>query len=310
MLRYILQRLALALVSVWAICTITFFIAATAPSDPASVAAGQHADAVTLARVRHEMGLDKPVSTRYFLFLGSLAHGDLGRSYMTHESVNEFLARSIPPTALLATLAIALALVVGLVAGIGAALRPNTWLDRLLMASILTGVSVPNFVLGPVLILIFAVKLHLLPVAGWGEPKYFVLPTLVLAARPTALIARMTRASMLEALRQDFIRTARAKGLGPLKVIFKHALKNAFLPILTTAGISFGYLLSGSFVVETVFGVPGVGFASINSLTTSDYTLIEGTTLVLAVSFVTVNLIVDLLYAVLDPRIRVGDLST
>jgi len=161
-------------------------------------------------------------------------------------------------------------------------------------------------VLGPVLILIFAVKLHLLPVAGWGEPKYFVLPTLVLAARPTALIARMTRASMLEALRQDFIRTARAKGLGPLKVIFKHALKNAFLPILTTAGISFGYLLSGSFVVETVFGVPGVGFASINSLTTSDYTLIEGTTLVLAVSFVTVNLIVDLLYAVLDPQIRVG----
>jgi len=309
MLRYILQRLALALVSVWAICTITFFIAATAPSDPATVAAGQHADAATLARVRHEMGLDKPVGTRYVLFLGSLLHGDLGKSYMTHESVNDFLVRSIPPTATLAALAISVALFVGLIAGIGAALRLNSWLDRLLMAAVLTGVSVPNFVLGPVLILIFAVKLHMLPVAGWGDPKDLILPTIVLAARPAALISRMTRASMIEALRQDFIRTARAKGLGPMKVIFKHALKNAFLPVLTTAGVSFGYLLSGSFVVETVFSVPGVGFASINSLTTSDYTLIEGTTLVLAVSFVTVNLIVDLLYAVLDPRIRLGEMK-
>ena len=310
MLRYILQRLALALVSVWAICTITFFIAATAPSDPATVAAGQHADAATLARVRHEMGLDKPVGTRYVLFLGSLLHGDLGKSYMTHESVNDFLVRSIPPTATLAALAITVALFVGLIAGVGAALRPNSWLDRLLMAAVLTGVSVPNFVLGPVLILIFAVKLHVLPVAGWGDPKNLILPTLVLAARPAALLSRMTRASMIEVLRQDFIRTARAKGLGPMKVIFKHALKNAFLPVLTTAGVSFGYLLSGSFVVETVFGVPGVGYASINSLTTSDYTLIEGTTLVLAVSFVTVNLVVDLLYAVLDPRIRVGSQAT
>jgi len=133
-----------------------------------------------------------------------------------------------------------------------------------------------------------------------------VLPAIVLAARPAALIARMTRSSMVETLRQDYIRTAWAKGLGPVNILFKHALKNAFLPVLTTAGISFGYLLSGSFVVETIFGVPGVGYASINSLTTSDYTLIEGTTLVLAVSFVTVNLIVDLLYAAFDPRIRLG----
>lgn len=306
MLRYILQRLALAAVSIWAICTITFFIAATAPNDPAVVAAGQHADAVTLARVRHEMGLDKPLSTRYFLFLGALLHGDLGRSYLTHESVNAFLARSIPPTAILASLAIVVALIVGVVVGIAAALRPNTWLDRLLMASILAGVSIPNFVLGPVLILIFVVHFHLLPVAEWGDPQDVILPVIVLAARPAALIGRMTRSSMLETLRQDFIRTARAKGLGPFKVIFKHALKNAFLPVLTTAGVSFGYLLSGSFVVETIFVIPGVGFASINSLTTSDYTLIEGTTLVLAISFVTVNLIVDLLYAALDPRIRVG----
>jgi peptide/nickel transport system permease protein len=306
MLRFLLQRVALAVVSVWAICTITFFIAATAPGDPATVAAGQHADPATIARVRHEMGLDKPLSTRYSLYLGSLLHGDLGRSYITHESVNDFLARSIPPTAHLAVLAIAVALIIGVVVGIGAALRPNTWLDRLLMASILTGVSVPNFVLGPVLILIFAVKFHLLPVAGWGGPEYEVLPVIVLAARPTALIARMTRSSMLETLRQDFIRTAQAKGLGPFKIVFKHALKNAFLPVLTTAGVSFGYLLSGSFVVETIFNVPGVGYASVNSLTTNDYTLIEGTTLLLAVSFVTVNLVVDLLYAVLDPRIRVG----
>lgn len=306
MLRYILQRLVLAVVSVWAICTITFFIAATAPGDPAAAAAGQHADAATLARVRHQMGLDKPLSTRYFLFLGGIAHGDLGRSYRTHESVDDFLVRCIPPTATLATLAIILALAMGVSAGIVAALKPNSWLDRLLMASVLTGVSVPNFVLGPVLILIFAVKLQLLPVAGWGDPDDLVLPVVVLAARPCALIARMTRSSMLDTLRQDYIRTARAKGLGPFKVVFKHALKNAFLPVLTSAGVSFGYLLSGSFVVETIFGVPGVGYESFNSLTTNDYTLIEGTTLVLAVSFVVVNLLVDLLYAALDPRIRMG----
>ncbi|MGO8672510.1 MAG: ABC transporter permease [Capsulimonadaceae bacterium] len=309
MVRYILQRLALAVVSVWAICTITFFIAVTAPGDPAALAAGQHGDPATLARVRHDLGLDKPPMARYLLFLDGAVHGDLGQSYVTHERVTAWLARGIGPSATLAGLAILVALLVGVPLGILAAVKANSWIDRTLMASLLVGVSVPNFVLAPLLILVFAVKLGWLPVEGWDDWHNAVLPVIVLAARPSALIGRMTRSSMLEILGQDYIRTARAKGLSPASVIFKHALKNAFLPVLTSAGVSFGYLLSGSFVVETVFGVPGVGYASINSLTTSDYPLIEGATILIATIFVTVNLIVDLLYATLDPRIRVGDTS-
>ena len=304
MARFLLQRIGLALISIWAVCTITFFIAFLAPGDPAEMAAGQHSDPATIAHVRHEFGLDKPPLTRYGLYLWDAAHGDLGKSYYTREPVTDFLKRGLPNTALLATCAIVLALVVGVGVGLAAALRPNTFLDRFLMSSVLIGVTLPNFVLAPVLILIFALKLGWLPVAGWGDPSNLVLPAVVLAARPAALIARMTRASMLETLRQDYIRTARAKGLSPATVLIKHALKNAFLPVLTTTGVSFGYLLSGSFVVETIFTVPGVGYQSINSLFQRDYSVIQGTTLLLAVVFVATNLVIDLLYAVLDPRVK------
>ncbi len=304
MARFLLQRVGLALLSIWAVCTITFFIAFLAPGDPAELAAGQHSDPATIAHVRHEFGLDKPPLTRYGLYLWDASHGDLGKSYYTREPVTDFLKRGLPNTALLATTAILLALVVGVAVGLAAALRPNTSLDRFLMSSVLVGVTLPNFVLGPVLILVFALKLGWLPVAGWGDPADLILPSIVLAARPAALIGRMTRASMLETLRQDYIRTARAKGLSPATVLIKHALKNAFLPVLTTAGVSFGYLLSGSFVVETIFTVPGVGYQSINSLFQRDYSVIQGTTLLLAVIFVATNLVIDLLYAVLDPRVK------
>ncbi len=304
MARFLLQRFGLALLSVWAVCTLTFFIAFLAPGDPAELAAGQHSDPVTLAHVRHEFGLDKPPLTRYGLYLWGVAHGNLGVSYYTREPVTTFLKRSLPNTALLAVIAIVLALAVGVGVGLLAALKPNSFLDRVLMTSVLIGVTLPNFVLAPVLILIFALKLGWLPVAGWGAPENLILPAVVLAARPAALIGRMTRSSMLETLRQDYIRTARAKGLSPATVLFKHALKNAFLPVLTTAGVSFGYLLSGSFVVETIFTVPGVGYQSINSVFQRDYSVIQGTTLVLAVVFVVTNLVIDLLYAVLDPRVQ------
>ena len=304
MARFLLQRVGLALLSIWAVCTITFFIAFLAPGDPAELAAGQHSDPATIAHVRHEFGLDKPPLTRYGLYLWDAAHGDLGKSYYTREPVTDFLKRGLPNTALLATTAILLALVVGVAVGLAAALRPNTLLDRFLMSSVLVGVTLPSFVLGPLLILVFALKLGWLPVAGWGDWSNLILPSVVLAARPAALIGRMTRASMLETLRQDFIRTARAKGLSPATILIKHALKNAFLPVLTTTGVSFGYLLSGSFVVETIFTVPGVGYQSINSLFQRDYSVIQGTTLLLAVVFVVTNLVIDLLYAVLDPRVK------
>ena len=307
MLRFLIKRVGFALISIWAVLTITFFIAYLAPGDPVEQAMGQHSDPAVLARARHAAGLDKPPLVRYGLYVWGVLHGDLGKSYYTQEPITAFLARSLPNTFLLATAAIVLALLVGIIIGLLAAVKPNTVLDRLLMLIVLVGVSVPNFVLGPILILIFALKLGWLPVAGWGAPEYVILPAIVLGARPAALIARMTRSSMLETLKQDYIRTARAKGLSPVTVLVKHALKNAFLPVLTTAGVSFGYLLAGSFVVETIFTVPGVGFASIDSLSKRDYSLIQGTTLVIAVVFVTINLLIDLLYAVLDPRVKVSE---
>ncbi len=315
MLRFLLQRLGLAVLSVWAVCTLVFFIAASAPGDPVEIAAGGKAlSPEALDRLRHALGLDKPLGIRYADYLWNALHGNLGRSFYDGESVTHFFARALPNTALLALTAIALALLVGVSVGILAALRPNSVLDRGLMAAVLTGVTLPSFVLAPVLILIFALRLGWLPVAGWDDPltgafqpQYLVLPAIVLAARPAALIGRLTRASLLETLRQDYIRTARAKGLSPARVLFRHALPNALLPVLTSAGVSFGYLLSGSFVVETIFTVPGVGYESIHSLSTRDYSLIQGTTLLLAVIFVSVNLLVDVLYALLDPRLRVGD---
>ncbi len=310
MLLFLLKRLGLALVSVWAVCTLTFFIAASAPGDPALIAAGEKATPAAIAIARHDLGLDKPVLTRYGLYLAGVAHGDLGRSFRPdREPVAHFLKRGLPNTTLLAVSAILLALVVGILTGLAAALRPNSILDRLLMTSVLLGVTLPNFVLAPVLILVFVLQLGWLPPPAQDNlwtitPDHLVLPAIVLAARPAALIARMTRASMLETLRQDYVRTARAKGLSPATVLFKHALKNAFLPVLTTAGVSFGYLLSGSFVVETVFTIPGVGAASITSLADRDYSVIEGTTLLLAVIFVGINLLTDLAYAFLDPRVK------
>jgi peptide/nickel transport system permease protein len=304
MFRYLLQRIGLALLSIWAVCTITFFISYLAPGDPAQIAAGQHNDPVTLAHVRHEFGLDKPPLVRYGVYLNGVVHGDLGTSFYDREPVTAFLRRGLPNTALVAFDAILLALIVGVPIGLLAAQKPNSFWDRFLMTLVLVGVTLPNFVLGPVLILIFVVRLDWLPLGQWGSPADVILPAVVLAARPAALIARMTRSSLLETLRQDYIRTARAKGLSPATVLVKHALKNAFLPVLTTIGVQLGYLLTGSFVVETIFTVPGIGFQSINSLFQRDYSVIQGVTLVIAVIFILTSLVVDLLYVLLDPRVK------
>lgn len=305
MLRFVVKRVLLALVSVWAIATVTFFIAYLAPGDPALLRYGEHSTPQAIAAWRHLHGLDLPPMVRYERFLAGLVHGDLGNSFQTNEPITHFLARGFPVTATIALLAMVWALAAGVVVGILAALKPSSWLDRSLMTAALTGVSIPSFVLAPVLIGIFALKLGWLPVTSTGyQDGWWVLPSLVLAARPAALIARMTRTSMIETLKQDYIRTAKAKGLSPARLLFVHALKNAFMPVLTSAGVSFGYLLSGSFVVETIFAVPGVGHASVESMTTRDYTLIQGTTILLATIFVVVNLLIDLVYGALDPRMR------
>lgn len=310
--RFLIQRVLLALFSVWAIATITFFMAFLAPGDPALLKFGEKSSPLAIAAFRHVHGLDQPPLIRYKNYILGISHGDFGRSFENDEPVSNFFARAFPKTLTLATLSIILALLIGVFVGTIAALSANGWLDRSLMALTLAGIGIPSFVLAPFLVYIFALTLpRLFPDLEWPPVVWapdnslsLVLPVVVLAARPAALIARMTRSSLLEVKKQDYIRTARAKGISPTRILFVHSFKNAFLPVLTSAGTAFGFLLSGSFVVETIFAVPGIGAASVSSFTTRDYPLIQGTTFVLATIFVIVNLAVDLLYALLDPRTR------
>jgi peptide/nickel transport system permease protein len=313
MLRYIATRLLLAIPTLIAISFLVFFAAYLSSSDPIEIKLGQRASPEVKARVRHELGLDRPPLVRYGDYVWRIArYGDFGVSYATGEPVTAFFKRSFPNTAALATLALLTSLSVGIPLGIAAAVYANRWLDHFAMSTALTGVAVPSFVLGPILVLLLAVRNNFLPVTGFSladgviQPQYFVLPVIVLAARSTALIARLTRSAMLDVLGQDYIRTARAKGLAAGPILFKHALKNAFPPILTVAGTTFGYLLAGSFVVETFFNIPGLGYQSIASIEARDYPVIQGLTLILAGTFVLINLIVDILYGILDPRARVS----
>jgi ABC-type dipeptide/oligopeptide/nickel transport system permease component len=315
MLRFLALRLALAVPTLLAISFLVFFAAYLSPADPVDILVGEKASPELKDRVRHEWGLDRPPLVRYGEYIeGIVLRGDFGRSFQTREPVAQRIARGFPNTAALAVCALLLSLAVGIPIGIASAVYANRPFDRVAMSVALAGVAVPSFVLGPVLVLLFAVRAQYLPVIGFAlpdrvAPQYFVLPSIVLSARSMALIARLTRSAMLDVLSQDFIRTARAKGLSGGAVLFKHALKNAFPPILTVAGTTFGYLLSGSFVVETFFTIPGIGNESIRSILNRDYPVIQGMALLLAAIFVLVNLIVDILYGLLDPRVRVVGLG-
>jgi peptide/nickel transport system permease protein len=303
-IRFVLGRLLLAIPTLVAISAITFFLGALAPGDPTEIMLGQHADPASRLRLRHELGLDRPPLVQYGSYLWRAVHGDFGRSYETRRPVTDIVREGFPNTATLALAAIILASLFGVTLGVLAAARQDTMVDRAAMLVAISGASIPAFVLAPVLIVLFALRLRWLPVSGWTGPENLILPAVVLAARPAALIARLTRAQMVEVLRQDYIRTAVAKGLSWSAVVRKHALRNAMLPVLTVIGSSLGYLLSGSFVVETIFSVPGLGWYSIQSITRRDYPVIQATTLLMAVGFVSVNILVDLLYGWLDPRLK------
>ena len=314
LLRFILLRLALAVPTLLAISFLVFFAAYLSPADPVDILLGQRAAPEAKARTRHEWGLDRPPLVRYADYVGRIVtRGDFGRSYQTREPITKIIQRGLPNTAVLAMAALIVSLAVGVPLGIFAAVHANKPFDHAAMSLAMVGVAVPSFVLAPLLVLWLALGAKWLPVIGFslGEgrvaPQYFLLPVLVLASRSAALIARLTRSAMLDVLGQDYIRTARAKGLSPATVLFKHALKNAFPPVLTAAGTTFGYLLSGSFIVETFFTIPGIGYQSIRSILDRDYPVVQGLALLLATAFVLVNLLVDILYGVLDPRARVGD---
>ncbi len=308
MFSLIRNRLLLAIPTLLAVSFITFFMGYLAPGSPIDMLLGQHSDPARVKQLEHEYGLDRPALVQYGSFVWGAVRGDLGRSFANGDRpVSQMIAEKFPTTAFLACMAMVTAVCIGIPIGIAAALKHNKLLDRSAMGFVLLLVSMPAFVSAPILMMVFSLKLEMFPIAGWYGPAYYVLPVAVLAARPAALLARFMRSSMLDVIRQDYIRTAHAKGLSPSRVLFKHALKNAFLPVLTVLGNTFGFLLTGSFVVETIFTVPGIGYESIQSILRRDYPVIQGVALLVAVVFILVNLIVDVVYGLVDPRVRLEE---
>ncbi len=306
MTRWIILRLLALLPVLLGVTFLSFTLLYVVPGDPVQAVAGERYDEAVLAELRAELHLDDPLLLRYGRFLGNLLQGDLGVSYVTREPVREAIAETFPKTLRLALAAMVMAILLGVGLGTAAAARPGSWIDRGAMLLASTGISVPVFWLGMVLILIFSLKFHWLPPSGYGGGgfRHILLPAFTLGAASAALIARMTRASLLEVLGQDYIRTARAKGLHPLRVLFVHGLRNALLPVVTVVGNDFGSYLSGSVLTERIFAWPGLGRYTLEAVAKRDLPAIQGSILVMALVFVLVNLLVDLSYAWIDPRTR------
>ncbi len=314
MRRYVVRRLLLLVPVLLGVSLIIFMVLHLAPGDPAEIMLGSQATQADLARLRAELGLTDPLYVQYIHWLGLVARGDLGRSiWMKRPVLAEVLGR-FKATLVLTGAGLLLSTVAGLALGIASAVRPNSLLDRLSAVASLFGASMPVFWLGIVLMVIFALWLGWLPASGMFAPygggdlrdllAHLALPAVTLAAASVTIIARLTRSTMLETLGQDYIRTARAKGVVEGAVVLRHGLKNALIPIVTVVGVQAGYLLGGAVLTETVFAWPGVGTLMVQGILARDFPLVQGCVLVVALSFVIINLIVDLLYAWLDPRIR------
>ncbi len=304
MLNYLIKRLISTIPVLLGISLLLFFMLRMLPGDPAQVLAGQMATPQEIENIRKQLGLDRPVFEQYANYLIRLARFDLGRSARTQNPVIEEIWARLPNTLLLAVVAISLACLFGIPAGIVSAVRPYSWIDYLVTTSALFGMSMPVFWLGLMLVVIFSVILKWLPAGGTGSWQHVILPSFTLAAFVVAFIARMTRSTMLETLSQDFTTTARSKGLHEKVVVIKHAFKNAMIPIITVVGLQFGLLLGGAVLTETVFAWPGLGRLIVDSILARDYPVIQGTILIFGLLYILVNLIVDLIYALVDPRIR------
>jgi ABC-type dipeptide/oligopeptide/nickel transport system permease component len=302
--RYVLKRAVLALPVLVGVSVVVFVAIRLIPGDPAQLMAGQAATQEVVQQIRQSLGLDQPLPVQYLYFLRNVVRGDLGRSLFNGAPVVEELAQRFPRTVRLALASMAVASLIGIPAGILAATRRSTWVDTAVMLVALAGVSVPVFWLGLNLILLFSVRLQWLPSFGYETWQHLVLPSLTLGAASTAVVARMTRSAMLEVLGQDYVRTARAKGLAERVVVSRHALRNALIPVVTVLGLQLGTLLSGAVLTETVFAWPGIGRLLVEAVLARDYPIIQGATLLIAATFVVLNVAVDVLYGLLDPRIR------
>ena len=307
MITYVVRRLLVAIPTLLGVATVVFSLLRLLPGDPAVVIAGPQATAADVARIRQQLGLTQPIWQQYTGFMGRLAHGDLGLSTRTGAPVVQEIFARVPFTAVLATTSLLIAVTVGVTAGVIAATRRNTSTDLGISGSAVFGASMPTYWLGLMLIIVFAVHFRLFPAAGSDRgPISLVLPAITLALFSTGLIARQTRSAMLEVLGQDFVRTARAKGAARTAVLVRHALRNALLPIVTVIGLQFGTLLGGAVLTESIFAWPGVGRLLVDSIGSRDYPVVQGVVLLFSLSFIAINLITDLLYAYVDPRIRYG----
>jgi len=304
MTRHLFQRFLLALPALWLVLTMVFLLIHIVPGDPVEQMLGEGAAPGELAQLRHSLGLDQPLHAQYTHYLRQLAHGDLGQSLKFQAPVRRILFERYPATLELAFLALLICAAIGIPAGVLAAHHRGRAADRAVGLFTLLGLAVPNFALGPLLILLFSIALGLLPVSGRGGPLSFVLPAATLGAALAAILTRMVRGAMIEELSSDYVRTARAKGLPARAVLFRHAFRNALIPIITILGLQFGTLLAGAIVTESIFAWPGIGRLTVQAISSRDYPLLQGCILLIAVSYVFVNLLTDFLYAVVDPRVR------
>lgn len=302
--KYILKRILLLIPVLLGATFIVFFIISLAPGDPARMILGENAPEDAVQELRKEMGLDKPVIVQYFHYLKNALKGDLGKSYTTRRPVLTEILNRFPNTFVLTLTGMALAILIGIPVGIISAIRPYTFIDGTGMFLALLGVSMPNFWLGLMLILLFSVNLGWLPSAGFTGLRSLILPTITLGTGAAATVTRMTRSSMLEVIRQDYIRTARAKGAPERKVIYQHALKNALIPVITVVGLQFGGLLGGAVLTETVFSWHGVGMLMVDAIKQRDIPTVLGSVIFLATVFSIANLAVDIIYTFIDPRIK------
>ncbi|NUP62640.1 MAG: ABC transporter permease [Nonomuraea sp.] len=304
---WVLRRLGQMVLVLFGVVTLAFFMAYAVPGDAARLIAGPNADAATVLSIRHQLGLDAPMWSQYVSYLGRLARGDLGTSYALHGApVTGELARALPTSALIAVGGILWQLVLGVPAGIVAAYRPKSVADRVATLGALIGLSAPPFWVGLLLLYYLAYRLSIFPLNGLGDPLwwYLVLPTFTLGLAGAAWYARMTRTQMIEVLRSPYIQMARAKGLKESTILFRHAMRNVLTPLITMIGMDFGYFLGGVLVIETVFGVPGVGKLTYDAIDQLDVPMITGAVLCAAFFVVVMNFLVDLTYAVIDPRVR------
>lgn len=306
MSRYIAKRLMILIPTLVVVSVLVFGMLHLAPGDPAVVLLGERASPEEYEALRQELGLDDPFLVQYARWAGKALRLDLGRSIRSHKAVTEEIRERLGATAELAVAAIAVAVLLGVPAGVISATRPNSMLDHAVTVGALAGVSMPVFWQGLMLIIIFSVRLGWLPSSGhMGGWQYLVLPAITLGTGATAGIARMTRASMLEAIRQDYVRTARSKGVPEPLIIYWHALRNALIPVVTVTGLEFGALMAGAVITETIFAWPGIGRLAVDAISARDFPVVQGVILTFAVTYALVNLAVDVLYAYLDPRLRV-----